>query len=162
ALADPGGLCISESVYQHVEGKLELAFDDLGAYEVKNIAKPVRMFRVLPRGSTAPTRAATSEGPTKPSIAVLPFTNMSNDPEQEVAAGALPGALIPALPGTAALFVIARHSTFAYKGKAVDVRRIARDLGVRYLVEGSARLAAGRVRISVQLIDALGGDHLWV
>jgi len=161
ALADPGGLCISESVYQLVESKLELAFDDLGAHELKNITKPVRMFRVLLPASAAPIRTATSEGSTKPSIAVLPFTNMSNDPEQEVFVDGMTEDLITELSRTAGLFVIARHSTFAYKGKAEDVRRIARDLGVRYLVEGSARLAAGRVRISVQLIDALGGDHLW-
>src|SRR5262249_18091639 len=100
ALADPGGLCISASVYQHVESKLELAFDDLGAYEVKNIAKPVRVFRVLPRGSAAPTRTATSEEPTKPSIAVLPFTNMSNDPEQEVFVDGLTEDLITELSRT--------------------------------------------------------------
>src|SRR5262249_43385538 len=125
ALADPGGLCISESVYQHVEGKLDLVFDDLGAHEVKNIAKPIRVFRVLLRAFPPPAGTAPWGVPTQPSIAVLPFTNMSNDPEQEVFVDGLTEDLIPELSGPAGLLVIARHSTFAYKGKAADVRRIA-------------------------------------
>src|SRR5262249_5448913 len=135
-------------------------FEDLGPCEVKNIAKAVQVYRV----AALQEQASAPEGlplPTKPSIAVLPFTSMSNDPEQEGFADGLTEDLITDLSRADGLFVIARNSSFAYKGKTVDVRRIASDLGVRYLLEGSARRAAGRVRINVQLIDATGGGHLW-
>src|SRR5262245_37459698 len=158
-LADPGGICVSRSVYDQVKRKLACGFDELGPRAVKNIAEPLHVYRVRhdhnePKHESLPL-------PAKPSIAVLPFTNMSTDPEQETFADGLTEDLITDLSRNAGLFVIARNSTFAYKGKSVDARRIASDLGVRYLLEGSARRAAGRVRINVQLIDAVGGDHLW-
>ncbi|TIT82693.1 MAG: adenylate/guanylate cyclase domain-containing protein, partial [Mesorhizobium sp.] len=130
---------------------------------VKNIAEPIYCYRVnlqLPRAAPV-GRLASLELPDKPSIAVLPFTNMSNDPEQETFVDGLTEDLITDLSRSAGLFVIARNSTFAYKGRSVDVRLAARDLGVRYVVEGSARRAAARVRINAQLIDAIGGDHIW-
>ena len=157
ALAEPGGICISAKVHDEVRGKIEAAFDDGGEQQLKNIASPVRIYR---QRMTA-QRLAPLALPAKPSIAVLPFTNMSNDPEHESFADGLTEDLITDLSRHAGLFVIARNSTFAYKGKSVDVRRIAGDLGVRYLLEGSARRASGRVRINVQLIDAIGGGHLW-
>ena len=156
-LAEPGGICISAKVHDEVRGKIEAAFDDGGEQQLKNIASPVRIYR---QRMTA-QRLAPLALPAKPSIAVLPFTNMSNDPEHESFADGLTEDLITDLSRHAGLFVIARNSTFAYKGKSVDVRRIAGDLGVRYLLEGSARRASGRVRINVQLIDAIGGGHLW-
>ena len=163
ALGEPGDICVSGSVYDQVKRKMETGFDDLGQKSLKNIAEPVRVYRVRhlaiadrKDGETEPLPL-----PSKPSIAVLPFTNMSGDAEQDVFTDGLTEDLITDLSRNASLFVIARHSTFAYKGKSIDIRLIARDLGVRYLLEGSARRAAGRVRINVQLIDAVGGNHLW-
>lgn len=160
ALAEHGGICVSAKVYGEVKSKITVGFDDIGVQALKNIAEPMRVYRVRLDGSAANTRPALSL-PDKPSIAVLPFVNMSTDPEQEHFADGLTEDLITDLSRHAELFVIARNSTFAYKGKATDVRQIARDLGVRYLLEGSARRAASRVRINVQLIDAIGGGHLW-
>jgi TolB-like protein/class 3 adenylate cyclase len=164
-LAEPEGICLSRSVYDHVKHKLDFGFDELGPLAVKNIAEPVHVYRVRPRLPAEPAHDRSGQEalplPAKPSIAVLPFTNMSTDPEQEAFADGLTEDLITDLSRNAGLFVIARHSTFAYKGKAADVRQIARDLGVRFLLEGSARRAAGRVRINAQLIDAVSGDHLW-
>ena len=163
ALGEPGDICISGSVYDQVKRKLETGFDDLGQKSLKNIAEPVHVYRVQ-RLAMADRKAGETEPlplPSKPSIAILPFTNMSGDLEQDVFTDGLTEDLITDLSRNAGLFVIARHSTFAYKGKSLDVRLIARDLGVRYVLEGSARRAAGRVRINVQLIDAISGDHLW-
>ena len=165
-LTEPGAVCVSASVFEQVKRKLAWGFDDLGLQTMRNIAEPVQVYRVRSGTSMQPERAEISGReplplPAKPSIAVLPFTNMSTDPEQEAFADGLTEDLITDLSKTAGLFVIARNSTFAYKGKSVDARQIARELGVRYLLEGSARRAAGRVRINVQLIDAIGGDHLW-
>jgi TolB-like protein/class 3 adenylate cyclase len=165
-LAAPGDICVSGSVYEQVKRKLDFGFDELGPQTMKNIAEPVLVYRIWSPSSTVqkyygPAEKAALPLPTKPSIAVLPFTNMSNDPEQETFVDGLTEDLITDLSRTTGLFVIARNSTFAYKGRSVDARRIAGDLGVRYLLEGSARRAAGRVRINVQLIDAIGGDHLW-
>jgi TolB-like protein len=159
-LADPGDICVSGSVYDQVKRKLACGFDELGPRAVKNIAEPLHVYRV--RHDHNESKHESLPLPAKPSIAVLPFTNMSTDPEQETFADGLTEDLITELSRNADLFVIARNSTFAYKGKSMDVRRIANDLGVRYLLEGSARRAAGRVRINVQLIDAAGGGHLWV
>ena len=158
-LADPGGVCVSRGVYEQVRRKLDSSFDDLGPQTMKNIAEPVHVYRARhehdrPKQEPLPL-------PDKPSIAVLPFTNMSTDPEHEPFADGLTEDLITDLSRNAGLFVIARNSTFAYKGKSVDARQIARELGVGYLLEGSARRAAGRVRINVQLIDAASGGHLW-
>ena len=161
-LAEPGRIYVSGSVYEQVKRKLPSSFDELGSHTVKNITEPVFVYRVRTQ-STGPAVAEPQALPlpTKPSIAVLPFTNMSTDPEHEPFADGLTEDLITDLSRNVGLFVIARNSTFAYKGKSVDVRRIARELGVRYLLEGSARRAAGRVRINVQLIDAIGGGHIW-
>ncbi|ESW78986.1 adenylate/guanylate cyclase domain-containing protein [Mesorhizobium sp. C280B] len=162
-LAEPSGICVSEKVSKEVRQKLAFAFEPMGEQRVKNIAEPIYCYRVnlqLPRAAPV-GRLASLELPDKPSIAVLPFTNMSNDPEQETFVDGLTEDLITDLSRCAGLFVIARNSTFAYKGRSVDVRLAARDLGVRYVVEGSARRAVGRVRVNAQLIDAIGGDHIW-
>ena len=156
ALAEPGGICVSAAVHDQVRGKLAVGFDALGPQVLKNIAAPVQLFRVRLNKTPEPLAL-----PEKPSIAVLPFTSMSTDPEHEHFVDGLTEDLITDLSRNAGLFVIARNSTFAYKGRSVDVRQVARELGVRYLLEGSARRAGGRVRINVQLIDAVGGGHLW-
>ena len=160
-ISEPGGICISDAAYHQVRDKfLDVNFEDAGEQQLKNIARPVRIYRLRSDRSLAQSKPALPL-PDKPSIAVLPFANMSNDPEQEVFADGLTDDLITDLSKTPGLFVIARNSSFAYKGKSVDIRRIARDLGVRYLLEGSGRRASGRVRINVQLIDAVDGGHLW-
>jgi TolB-like protein/class 3 adenylate cyclase len=166
SFAAPEDICVSGSVYEQVKRKLDFGFDELGPQTMKNIAEPVLVYRVWSPSSTTQDYCGHIEKaplplPLKPSIAILPFTNLSNDPEQEIFVDGLTEDLITDLSRTSGLFVIARNSTFAYKGRSVDARRIAHDLGVRYLLEGSARRAAGRVRINVQLIDAIGGDHLW-
>src|SRR5262249_52898405 len=143
-------------------GKLDLAFEDLGEQALKNIARPVRVYRV----ATDPVSAPAPETPAiplpdKPSIAVLPFANMSGDPEQEYFADGMVEEIITALSRIRWLFVIARNSTFTYKGQSIDVKRVGRELGVRYVLEGSVRKAGGRVRITAQLIDASNGAHLW-
>ena len=159
ALAEPGGILVSGTAHDHVKNKVKVGFDDLGAQNLKNITQPVHAHRVS--GTPRVVMAASKAIADKSSIAVLPFANMSNDPEQEAFADGLVEDLITDLSRNAELFVIARNSTFAYKGRSVDVRLIAHDLGVRYLLEGSARRDKGRVRINVQLIDAVGGGHLW-
>jgi len=161
SLAEAGDICVSASVYDQVRRKLDASFDDLGSKALKNIAEPVHVYRVRSQPAAVGPEPDSLPLPSKPSIAVLPFTNMSAEAEQDVFTDGLTEDLITDLSRNAGLFVIARHSTFAYKGKSLDVRQVARDLGVRYLLEGSARRAAGRVRVNVQLIDAIGGDHLW-
>jgi adenylate cyclase len=163
ALAEPGGVFVSNTVHDHVRDRLPFAFDDLGEQQVKNIARPVRVYRVRDLGaakSPSPPSAVLPL-PDKPSIAVLPFANMSGDPEQEYFTDGMVEEIITALSRIRWLFVIARNSSFTYKGQAVDVKRVGRELGVRYVLEGSARKAGGRVRITAQLIDALSGMHLW-
>jgi len=209
-IAEPGGICISGTVYEHVRGKLDLVFDDLGEHRVKNIAHPVRVYRVSVGGEAgrdhpraAPGRArgtvaavagltvvvglaayivlwprhegppgvpapgaGTASGPVaaisdRPSIAVLPFTNMSNDAEQEYFSDGVTEDLITDLSRLSGLFVIARNTVFTYKGRAVDIRDVARELGVRYVLEGSVRRAGERIRINAQLIDAESGGHIW-
>ena len=167
ALAEPGGICVSGTVRDHIGERLNLIFDDLGDQGLKNITRPVRAYRVRqaisesatgrPPIETAPVLAL----PDKPSIAVLPFQNMSGDPEQEYFADGMVEEIITALSRIRWLFVIARNSTFTYKGQAVDVKQVGRELGVRYVLEGSVRKAGGRVRITAQLIDADTGTHLW-
>jgi len=163
SLAEPGAIYVSASIRDQVKRKLAFDFDDLGPKSLKNIAEEVHVYRVLFGPATTKDHAGKAELPlpARPSIAVLPFTNLSGEAEYDVFADGLTEDLITDLSRNVGLFVIARHSSFAYKGKSVDVRLIARELGVRYIVEGSARRAAGRVRINVQLIDAVGGDHLW-
>lgn len=157
ALAEPGGICVSGSVYDQVHKKLELAFQDMGAQTVKGMADPIHVYRISPEGAPAPELAL----PDKPSIAILPFDNMSGDPEQEFLADGISEDLITALSRVRWLFVTARNSTFTYKGKATDVKQVGRELGVQYVIEGSVRKAASRVRVTVQLIDALSGVHVW-
>jgi adenylate cyclase len=163
-LADVGGVFVSNTVHDHVRDRLPFAFEDLGERQVKNIARPVRVYRVRDTGAaknpSAPTPPVLAL-PDKPSIAVLPFQNMSGDPEQEYFADGMVEDIITALSRIRWLFVIARNSSFTYKGQPVDVKRVGRELGVRYVLEGSVRQAGGRVRITAQLIDALGGAHLW-
>ena len=157
ALAESGGICISGQVFDAVESKVDLAFDDLGPQQLKNIARPVRVWRWSPAVSAVAKEPSARALPERPSIAVLPFTNMSADAEQEFFTDGLTEDIITDLSNVPGLFVIARHSTFAFKGKSIDVRQIARDLGVKYILEGSARRAANRLRVNVQLIDAAGG-----
>jgi len=160
ALAEPGGICISGTVRDQVGNKLPLAFTDLGEQQVKNIAQPIRAYHVRGESST-PAVMASPPLPDKPSIAVLPFQNLSGDPEQEYFADGMVEEITTALSKVRWFLVIARNSTFAYKGRAVDVRQVARELGVRYVLEGSVRKAGNRVRISGQLIDAATGNHVW-
>jgi adenylate cyclase len=161
-LADPGAVFVSNTVHDHVRDRLPFAFEDLGEQQVKNIARPVRIYRVLDTGAAARSPLAPALPlPDKPSIAVLPFANMSGDPEQEYFADGMVEEIITALSRIRWLFVIARNSTFTHKGQAVDVKQVGRELGVRYVLEGSVRKAGGRVRITAQLIDALTGTHLW-
>jgi adenylate cyclase len=167
ALAEPGGIVVSNTVHDQVRDKLALTFEDLGERDLKNIARPVRVYRVnlaearraaaLPAKSGKPALAM----PEKPSIAVLPFSNLSGDPEQDFVAEGLTEDIITGLARLSWLFVIARNSTFVYKGKSVDVRQVARELGVRYVLEGSVRVAGKRIRITGQLIEAETGKHIW-
>ena len=163
-IADPGGICISDDVYRQVEGKLDLVFDDLGERRVKNIAKPIRVYRLKGAGtkSRRPAHAGLSPSDTgKASIAVLPFVNMSGDPEQEYFSDGLTEDIITGLSRFHSLFVIARKSAFTFKGKAVDVQQVGQELGARYVIEGSVRKAGNRVRVTAQLIDAQTGNHIW-
>jgi TolB-like protein/class 3 adenylate cyclase len=173
-LAEPGGLCISDDAYRQVRGKIELTCDDLGPQQLKNIAEPVRVWRVSFGDGNRFTREGAaqipslllSEQPTlplpaKPSIAVLPFENMSTDSEQDYFADGLVEDIITALSRYKSLFVIARNSSFTYKGKTTDIRQVGRELGVCYVLEGSVRRADQRLRITGQLIDASTGAHLW-
>jgi adenylate cyclase len=162
-IAEPGGICISDDAFRQVRGKVEAELADLGEQSLKNIARPLRIYRV---GSSPAARRPISPAtalplPDKPSIAVLPFANMSGDPEQEYFADGMVEEIITALSRIRWLFVIARNSSFAYKGQTVDVKQVGRELGVRYVLEGSVRKAGQRVRITAQLIDATSGTHLW-
>jgi len=161
-LATPGGICVAARVQEDAAGKLDLIFEDIGEQQLKNIARPVRAYRVV--SEARPAMAQGRAGPPlpdKPSIAVLPFANLSGDPEQEYFADGMVEEIITALSRIRWLFVIARNSSFTYKGQAVDVKQVGRELGVRYVLEGSVRKAGGRVRITAQLIDAVTGAHLW-
>ena len=170
-IAEPGGVCMSDDAYRQVRGKVDIAFEDMGPQNLKNITEPMRAWRLKMSASAS---AATSTKPPvkftqtqalalpdKPSIAVLPFQNMSGDPEQEYFADGMVEDIITALSRFRSLFVIARNSSFTYKGQAVDVKQAGRDLGVRYVLEGSVRKAGNRIRITGQLIDAVTGAHLW-
>ena len=172
-IAKPGAICLSEDAYRQVKARLDLAVSDLGPTQLKNIAEPVRVYS-LEVGVPAPAKPApqaepaTPEKPSarlalpdKPSIAVLAFQNMSGDPEQEYFADGMVEEIITGLSRIKWLFVIARNSSFVYKGKAVDVRQVGRELGVRYVLEGAVRKAGNRVRITAQLLEAETGAHLW-
>lgn len=158
SLASPGAICLSEDAYKQVKGKLSLDVSDMGEQQLKNIAQPVRVYGV--RVDDSPARPALAL-PDKPSIAVLPFQNMSGDPEQEYFADGMVEDIITGLSRIKWLFVIARNSTFAFKGRPVDVKQVGRELGVRYVLEGSVRKAGDRVRVTGQLIDAATGAHVW-
>jgi adenylate cyclase len=163
-LAEPGGICVSRMVRDNVRDKLNLAFEDMGEQQVRNIARPVRVYRVGPARpieQTLPASPPPLPLPDKPSIAVLPFANLSGDPEQEYFADGMVEEITTALSCIRWLFVIARNSSFTYKGRAVDVKQVARELGVRYVLEGSVRKGGSRVRITGQLIDTTSGAHIW-
>jgi TolB-like protein/Flp pilus assembly protein TadD len=169
ALAEPGGIMVSRNVYDQVRDKLSFGFEDLGEQTVKNIARPVGVHRVsivadaapiLVKGAAVAAKTEVSSAD-RPSIAVLPFANMSGDPEQEYFADGISEDIITGLSKLRWFFVIARNSSFTYKGKAVDVKRVARELGVRYVLEGSVRKGGNRVRITAQLIDAATSNHIW-
>ena len=165
ALTPPGGICISRAARDQVRDKLDLVLEDLGEHQVKNIARPIRVFRVPVAGTEPTTVVPASEAPLalpdKPSIAVLPFENMSGDPEQEYFSDGIAEDIITDLSKASGLFVIARNSAFTYKGRAVNVQEVSRDLGVRYVLEGSVRKAGNRGRSTAQLIDGTTGGHLW-
>jgi adenylate cyclase len=162
-LAEPGGICVARNVYNQVKGKVDTAFEDLGAREVKNIAEPVHVYRVALDTAPRPARMAGDDLalPQRPSIAVLPFENMSADPEQEFFADGITEDIITELSKFRSLFVIARNSSFAFKGQPTDAKEISAKLGVRYVVEGSVRRAGNRVRVTAQLIDAVDDKHIW-
>jgi TolB-like protein/class 3 adenylate cyclase len=163
ALAEPGGICVSGAVHDQIGTKVPVSFVELADPQMKNIAQPVRTFRVEGKAAVADgaTIAPPLALPDKPSIAVLPFQNMSGDPEQEYFADGMVEEIITALSRIRWLFVIARNSSFTYKGQAVDVKQVGRELGVRYVLEGSVRKAGNRVRITAQLVEAETGVHLW-
>lgn len=168
-IAEPGGICISDDAQRQVRGKVDMVFDDMGSQALKNISEPMRVWRVKLGGQGAATaQQGSSRGhaaalvlPDKPSIAVLPFQNMSGDPAQEYFADGITEDIITELSRFSELFVIARNSSFQYKSKAVDLRQVGRELGVRYVLEGSVRPGSDRVRITAQLIDSETGGHRW-
>jgi adenylate cyclase len=161
-VAEPGGISLSEDAWRQVQGKVTANFVDSGEHNLKNIARPVRVYRIALGGEDTIHPSATAPSiPDKPSIAVLPFQNMSGDPEQEYFADGMVEDIISALSRFKSLFVIARNSSFTFKGKAVDIKQIGRELGVGYVLEGSVRKAANKVRITGQLIEAATGAHLW-
>ncbi len=169
SISEPGGLCISGTVHDQVKNRLKAVFEFLGEQQVKNMAEPVRAFRVRPDSARDAAAAAAGASevasglalPDKPSIAVLPFDNMSGDPEQEFFADGVVEAVTATLSRIRSFFVIARNSAFRYKGRAIDVAQVGKELGVRYVLEGSVQKAGGRVRITVQLIDVTSGAHVW-
>ncbi|MFL5239368.1 MAG: adenylate/guanylate cyclase domain-containing protein, partial [Rhizomicrobium sp.] len=165
-IAEPGGVSISDDAHRQIRGKIGIDYDDMGPQVLKNIAEPIRVWRVRIGPMAMLTKPPIETAlplplPDKPSIAVLPFTNMSGDPEQEYFADGMVDDITTALSHFKALFVIARNSSFTYKGRAVDVKQVGRELGVRYVLEGSVRKAANRVRITGQLVDTATGAHLW-
>ncbi|WFU39049.1 adenylate/guanylate cyclase domain-containing protein [Bradyrhizobium sp. CB82] len=164
-VAEPGGICISQTVLNHARGKIAFEFEDLGELALKNIVRPVHVYHLLLNSSRGDVASRTSEPPLalpdKPSIAVLPFQNMSDDPGQEYFADGMVEEITTALSRFKWLFVIARNSSFTFKGTSVDIKEVRRRLGVRYVLEGSVRKAGGKVRITGQLIDAATGAHLW-
>lgn len=166
-IAEPNGICLSSAAYEQVRDKLKLDFEDIGDQKLKNIARPVRTYRLAIHRDVGqePALPGSAGGqsalPDKPSIAVLPFQNMSGDPEQEFFGDGIAEDIITALSKLRGFFVIARNSTFAYKDKAPDIRQVARELGVRYVLEGSVRKAGERLRVTGQLIDAASGSHIW-
>jgi adenylate cyclase len=162
SLADPGGICVSARVQEDATGKLDIKFDDLGEQSLKNISRPVRVYRVEARPMSARQPQAPALAlPDKPSIAVLPFQNMTGDADQEYFVDGVVEEITTAISRLPWLFVIARNSSFTYKSRAVDVKQVARELGVRYVLEGSVRKGGNRMRITGQLIDTTTGAHIW-
>jgi TolB-like protein len=164
ALADAGGVLVSDTVHDHVRDRLPFLFEDLGEQQVKNIARPVRVYRVRDAAAKSPPTSPappTLPLPDKPSIAVLPFANMSDDPDQEFFSDGITEDITTALSKVRWFFLIARNSSFTYKGRAIDVKQVGRELGVRYVLEGSVRKSSNRARITAQLIDATIGSHVW-
>jgi adenylate cyclase len=181
ALAEPGGICVSAAVREHAGRRVAAVFTDAGAQQVKNIAEPVHVFRVGPHPAPSPPSPDQVRGwegsalgarvgaaapvpltlPDKPSVAVLPFTNMSADPEQEFFADGIAADVITALSRYPSLFVIARNSSFTNKGRAVDVKQVGHELGVRYVLEGSLRKSGNRIRVTAQLVEGETGKHVW-
>jgi len=162
-LAEPGGICISDDAFRQVRGKVEAEFADLGEQSLKNIARRLRVYSVRPSPASRPriAPAASLPLPDKPSVAVLPFTNMNAEPEQEFFADGIAEDIITALSRYPSLFVIARNSSFTYKGRAIDVKQVGRELGVRYVLEGSLRKSGNRIRVTGQLVEAETGKHVW-
>jgi adenylate cyclase len=160
-IAEPGGICVSARVQEDAAGRVDHAFEDMGEQVLKNITRPVHAFRLRFKQPSLPGGGAQSTSPGKPSIAVLPFQNMSGDPEQEYFGDGIAEDIITALSKLRGFFVIARNSTFAYKGKSPNISQVARELGVRYVLEGSVRKAGERLRVTGQLIDAISGNHIW-
>ena len=163
-IAEPGGICISSSAYDQVRGKVAVEFTDLGEQSLKNIARPVRAYAVVPNGHGPRTqRGATASPPSAPrlSIVVLPFANIGGDPEQDYFVDGVTESLTTDLSRISGSFVIARNTAFTFKGKAVDVKQLGRELNVRYVLEGSVQRGGNRLRVNVQLIDAETGNHLW-
>ena len=159
-IAEPGGIFVSEDAFRQVRGKVDAEFDDLGEQSLKNIVRPIRIYRI--KLAPAPDASMTALPlPDKPSLAVLPFQNMTGDAEQEYFVDGMAEEITTAIARLPWLFVIARNSAFTYKSKPVDVKQVARELGVRYVLEGSVRKAANRVRITAQLIDTTSGAHIW-
>src|SRR5215831_6195948 len=164
ALAEPGGICVSARVQEDAAGKVDIVFEDLGDQRLKNIARPVRVYRVCPdqvAGGTKRVAISLPALPDKPSVAVLPFTNMSGDPRQEFFSDGIAEDIITALSRYPSLFVIARNSCFTYRRRSIDVTRIGRELGVRYVLEGSMRKVGDHIRVTAQLVEAETGKHLW-
>ena len=172
ALADPGGICVTGNVHEHVASVIDAIFENMGDQQVKNISRPIKAFRLkldeVPSANITPDNVIGNEQslaslalPEKPSIAVLPFQNMSGDSEQEFFADGMAEDIITSLSRYRSLFVIARNSTFAYKGQSPDLRDVARDLGVRYVLEGSVRKGGSRIRVTGQLINGGTGNHIW-
>src|SRR5215213_7197955 len=160
-LAEPGGIVVSGTAFDHLRGELGRAFTPLGEQHLKNIERPVRAYQTALGGDARPTERPALPLPDRPSLAVMPFENLSGDPDQGYFADGIVEDVITALARVSGLFVIARNSSFAYRGSAVDVRQVGRELGVRYVLEGSVRKAGERVRITGQLVDASAGAHLW-
>ncbi len=164
-IAEPGGVAISRRVHEDVQDRLDASFEDAGEQVLKNIARPVQVWRWLPAERGVPTTPESGTVslplPDKPSIAVLPFANLSGDPEQEYFSDGITDDLTTALSNVRTFFVIARHSSFTYKGRAVDVKDVGRELGVHYVLEGSVRKAGNRVRVTAQLVEAASGNHIW-
>jgi TolB-like protein/Tfp pilus assembly protein PilF len=164
SVADPDGIFVSGEVFRYAKGKVKAEFEDMGERNLKNVAEPIRIYRIAPAGSTASATTALADAPPlrdKPSIAVLPFTNMSGDPEQRYFVDGICEDIITELSRFRSLFVIARNSSFAYRDSPLDLRTIGRELGVRYLTEGSIRRGGDRIRVTAQLIDAESGAHIW-